>query len=252
MSPPWHDCYLQAGVAVIEREATVEGLIDAHFGTGEAEAVCLLRDLEATAVPLHEVVVADDTLVHEAADTVERVGRFPPGGCGFACLPSETTVVVGDKFAQHGVGGIDVGRFCQAQFAGEAILQDAPEAFDAALGLRTIGSDEGDAELFQGTAELRGLAFSSELFVDGPVVVVADEDAAVIPVEGERYPVSAQHLPKQAEIAEGGFRWEELCGQDLSGGIVVRRWPRPSSQSCGLPSSCTSSPSRAERRRRWR
>jgi hypothetical protein len=62
--------------------------------------------------------------------------------------------------------------FCQAQFAGEAILQDAPEAFDAALGLRTIGSDEGDAELFQGTAELRGLAFSSELFVDGPVVVV--------------------------------------------------------------------------------
>jgi len=167
------------------------------------------------AFPLHDVVVADDPLMHEAADTVET------GGCGFTRLPSETAVVVGDKFAQHGVGGVDVGRLGQTQFTGEAILQDAPEAFDAAFGLGTIGSDKGDAELFQGAAELRGLAFSSELFVDGPVVVVADEDAAVIPVEGERYPVSAQHLSKQAEIAEGGFRGEELYGQDLFGGIVL-------------------------------
>ena len=40
---------LQAGVAVIERDATVESLVDLHFGTGEAEATRLLGDLEATA-----------------------------------------------------------------------------------------------------------------------------------------------------------------------------------------------------------
>ena len=154
MSPPWHGCELQASLAVVERDATVEGLIDVYFGTGEAEAACLLRDLEAAAFPLHDVVVADDTFVHEAADAVESVGSFPPGGCRFACLPGETTVVVDDEFAQHGVGGIDVRGLGQAQFAGEAILQDAPEALDAAFGLRTVGGDEGDAELFEGAAEL--------------------------------------------------------------------------------------------------
>jgi hypothetical protein len=44
-----------------------------------------LSDLEATAFPLHDIVVADDPFVHEAANTVESVGSFPPGGCGFAC-----------------------------------------------------------------------------------------------------------------------------------------------------------------------
>ena len=59
-------------------------------------------------------------------------------------------------------------------------MQHAPKALDAAFGLGAVGGDEGDAELFQGTAELGGLAFSGELFFDGPAVVVADEDAAVI------------------------------------------------------------------------
>src|SRR6267143_43787 len=189
MSPPWHGCELQASLAVVERDATVEGLIDVYFGTGEAEAACLLRDLEAAAFPLHDVVVADDTFVHEAADAVESVGGFTPGGCSFACLPSETTVVVDDEFAQHGVGGIDVRRLSQAQFAGEAILQHAPEAFDAAFGLRTVGGDEGDAELFQGATELGGLALSSELFFHRPDVIVADEYAAVITVKSQWHAV---------------------------------------------------------------
>jgi hypothetical protein len=42
MSPSWHGCELQASLAVVERDAAVEGLIDAHFGTGEAEAAALL------------------------------------------------------------------------------------------------------------------------------------------------------------------------------------------------------------------
>ena len=36
--------------------------------TGKAEALALLRDLEALAFPRHEVVVADHALVDEAAD----------------------------------------------------------------------------------------------------------------------------------------------------------------------------------------
>ena len=103
----------------------------------------------------------------------------------------------------------------------ETILEDAPEAFDAALGLRAVSGDEGDAELLEGAAELSGLAFAGELFFDRPVVVVADEDTAAITVEGERDAVAAEQAPEQAEIAYGGFRGEELSGKDFAGGVVL-------------------------------
>jgi hypothetical protein len=124
----------EAGVAVVERHPPIERLVDLHFGTGETEAACLLGDLEAAAFPLHDVVVADNALVDEAADTLETFRSRSPGGCGFAGLPGEPPVVVGDELAQHGIGGVDVGSFGQPQFAGEAILQHAPEALDAAFG----------------------------------------------------------------------------------------------------------------------
>ncbi len=173
----------QAGVAVVEGDPAIKSLIDLHFGTGETEAVGLLGDLEAAAFPLHDVVVADSALVHEAADAVEAVRRGSPGGFHLAGLFGETAVVVDDEATQHGVGGVEVVSSSQAEFAAQAILQHAPEAFDAAFGLWAVGGDEGDAELIQGAAELGGLAFSGELFFHRPDVIVADEDAAVIAVE---------------------------------------------------------------------
>jgi hypothetical protein len=62
----------------------------------------------------------------------------------------------------------------QAEFTGEAILKHAPKAFDAAFGLRGLRGDEGDAELLERATELRGLALAGELFVERPVIVVAD------------------------------------------------------------------------------
>src|SRR5438128_2088816 len=108
--------------------------------------------------------------MHEAADAREIFRGRSPDGRDFARLP------------------------------GKAILQHTPEALDAAFGLRAVGGDEGDAQLFEGAAELGGLAFASELFVDGPVVVVAEEDAAVIAVKSQRHTVTAEQLAKQAEI----------------------------------------------------
>jgi hypothetical protein len=54
----------------------------------------------------------------------------------------------------------------QAQFAAQAILQHAPETLDATFGLRAVGGDKGDRELFQGATELGGLAFRSVGFRD--------------------------------------------------------------------------------------
>src|SRR6266404_657290 len=170
----------QAGVAIVERDAPIEGLIDLYFGASEAEPACLLGNLEASALPLHDVVVTNHALVHQAADTIEDLRSSTPRGFFFARLPSETAVVVGDELAQHGIGGVQVHGSGQTQFAGEAILQHAPQALDPAFRLGAVGGDEGDAQLLQCTAELGGLAFSGQLFFHRPVVSVADEDAAVI------------------------------------------------------------------------
>src|SRR5579859_758642 len=214
LSPPWKCGVLQSRIAVVENDAAIEGLVDLYFGPGEAEALCLLGDLEAAAIPLHDVVVADGAFVHEAADALEAVRSRPPGSFHLAGLFSETAVVVGDKLAQHGVGGVEVLSASQAELTAQAILQHPPEAFDAAFGLRAVGGDEGDAELFEGATELGGLAFSSELFFDRPAVVIADEDAAVIAVKSERRAVAAEQLFQQAEIAESGRSEERRVGKE--------------------------------------
>src|SRR5258708_18675387 len=83
----------------------MKSLIDLHFGTGETEAVGLLGDLEAAAFPLHDVVVADSALVHEAADAVEAVRRGSPGGFHLAGLFGETAVCGGHEGTQPGECG---------------------------------------------------------------------------------------------------------------------------------------------------
>ena len=188
MSPWRSQGVLEASVTVEQRDAPVESLVDLDFGPREAEAAALLGDLEALAFPLHDVVVADDALVDEAADAVKIFGSRTPGGLDFARTAGETAVVVGEEVAQDGVGGIEVGSVGEAEFAAQTVLEHAPEAFDAAFGLRTASGDEGDAELLQGATELRGLTFSGELFFHRPEVVVADKDAAMIAIKREGTP----------------------------------------------------------------
>jgi hypothetical protein len=124
------------------------------------------RDLEAVSVPLHDVVVADDAGMLEAADAVQIAGCETPGGFGLARHTGEATVVVSDKVLQDAVGGVEIAGAGQAEFADQTILKNAPEAFDPALGLRRVRRDVGDAELLEGAAELGGFAFASELFFD--------------------------------------------------------------------------------------
>ena len=74
MSPWRSQGVLQAGVAIKERNVPVQSLVDVDFGSGKAEALFLLGDLEALALPLDDVVVADDALVNEAADAIQISG----------------------------------------------------------------------------------------------------------------------------------------------------------------------------------
>ena len=166
--------------------------MELDLGSGEAEALRLGRDLEASSVPLHHVVVADQAFVMEAADVVEVFGSRTPSFFGFARRATETSVVVRQESAQDLVGGDPIIGSGQTQFAGETILKSAPETFDAALGLRTLGSDIGDAELLQSTAELSRLTATGELLFHGPVIVIADEDTVAVTVETDSNAEAAQ------------------------------------------------------------
>ena len=91
-------------------------------------------NLQPLTVPLHDVVVADDALVSEATDAFQILRCRTRRLLRIARRARETPIVIGDELLQHGVGGIEIASGGLAEFAGEAILQRAPEAFDAAFG----------------------------------------------------------------------------------------------------------------------
>ena len=211
----------ETGVAVVESDPTVQSLVELHFGAGETEPSGLRRDVEAASFPLHNIVMTDHALVHPAADAVQIAGCGPPGGFGIARRTSEAAVVVGQESPQDLVGGVQIAGTGQTQFADQTILEDAPEAFDAALGLRTVGSDVGDAELLEGAAELGRLTLAGELFFHRPVVIVADEDTVAIAVEGQGNAAARKQAAEQVEIAIGSLGGEEFGFQDAAGGVVL-------------------------------
>jgi hypothetical protein len=221
--PPFAERFdLQFGVAVVDGDASGQVLDELHSGTGEAEPPRLRRDLEATTVPLHDVIIADDAFVDEAADAIQLARCWAPGLFRLGRGAAEAAVVVGQEAAQDVVGGEQIGGSGQAQLAAQAILEDAPEPLDAALGLRALGGDEGDPELLERPAELGGLLASGQLLFHRPVVVVAHEDARAVAVDAEGHPVAAQESAKDAEIAVGRLGGEELGSHPFAGGVVLK------------------------------
>src|ERR1700676_2139556 len=150
----------ESGICVIDRNLSFKRFVELHFGPGEAEALRLRRDLETASVPLHDIVVADAALVTKAADAIEIFGSGTPGFFRIARCTTEAAVVVGKKTAQDLIGRCNVGCASQTEFAGKAILEGAPEAFDAALGLGTLGGDVSNAGQCQATRQTCSLGIA--------------------------------------------------------------------------------------------
>lgn len=66
LSPPWGVGVLEAGIAVVQRDLAVARLVELNCCSRKVEAPVLRRDLEAAAVPLHDVVITNDAFVPEA------------------------------------------------------------------------------------------------------------------------------------------------------------------------------------------
>ena len=75
----------------------------------------------------------------------------------------------------------------------------------------------------ESASELGGRLLAGELFGEGPVGIVALEDAVAIVVEAERDAVGGDHGVQRTKIADGIFGFElEVSGEDLAGGVVLK------------------------------
>ena len=95
----------------------------------------------------------------------------------------------------------------------QAILQGAPEAFDAAFGFGRAGGEVADAEVVQDAAEVGGVLGAPQLFGEAPVGVIADEDVDAIAVEGEGPPILGEHLLEAGWHSRAGPRWGGSAGR---------------------------------------
>ncbi len=110
-------------VSIVDLDATSKRFAELDFGAGEAKALWLRRDLETAAVPLHNIVIADDALMDEAADATEIFGGGTPSLFRFARSATEATIVVGQETTQDLPGSGQIGGAREAEFAGKAILK---------------------------------------------------------------------------------------------------------------------------------
>ena len=100
-------------------------------------------------------------------------------------------------------------------------MQHTPEPFDASLRLWGLRGDESNPQLLQSAAKLCGLPLASEFLFQRPGVIIADEDATAISVEGRGHAETAEQALQQTEVAFGCLRGEELRGENFTGGIVL-------------------------------
>ena len=142
----------------VDGEAGIEGLVDGDSSLGITEAVGAGQYLKDDLSQSDGVVVGDNTVVLEAEDGVEFGSMSTRAVSRIGALRDhrKAAIEATEESREEGVAlgnGADVG---QLQLLDKSILEGAPKAFDSALGLRGVRSDESDTQLGHGSTELGG------------------------------------------------------------------------------------------------
>src|SRR3990172_6062524 len=185
---------------VCDHQLAVEPLLHLHTTAGVAAPAGARRDLPQPFLQADGVVVADRAHVVQAAHAVEvEPARPRPMGIGaIDRRDAEACVMAREVLRQHGVRLPEGARLGPAQRFHEAVLQRLPAALDAPFRLGGVGEDELDAELAQGTGDLRRFAPVGQLLGERPrLLVVADEAAVPVAVPGGRETVCAHRVAQE-------------------------------------------------------
>jgi hypothetical protein len=163
----------EEGVLVEDDEAAIEELAQFDATAGVGVAAGSGRDLQPAGAQPHGVVARHHARVAAAQDALQGPrGRPPRGRRGGGWLP-EALTEGHEELGQKRVGLLERVEPAQAEFAHEAILQRAPQAFDAAFGLRRLRGDKADAELLKHAPEMGGVLLPAQLFPERPVPIIA-------------------------------------------------------------------------------
>ena len=123
------------GAGVQDDEAAIEQFPELDATAGVGALVGAGRELEPAGPEVDRVVAGDPARIATAEHEGEVARGAAPGGRRLRRGPGEARIKVTQELGQKGIGGVRGGDVAQAEFAGEAILQGAPEALDAAFGL---------------------------------------------------------------------------------------------------------------------
>jgi hypothetical protein len=170
-------------VRIEDDEAAIEELAHFHATAGIGAGAGPGRDLEPTGPQPPGGVASDDPRIAAAQNAIEIARRWAPRGRGLRRGAREALNEGGQKLGQKRVGLLEGVDRAQAQFADEAILQSAPEPFDAALRLRRLRRDEPDAEILEHPPEVGGILLAAQLLGECPILIIAPEEAEAITVE---------------------------------------------------------------------
>src|SRR3989304_3035455 len=215
---------MEALALVAPRRRPVQMLADHDPRFGITLAARAGQDLEQMLAELDGFVVGHRALIGEAADVLQPVGSRQ-GAIGSLRIGrglGEARIVAREEASQDRVGLVEGAGTGTAEFAAQAILEDAPEALNAALRLRGRRGNPADAQLLERAAELRGrLAQAAQLLGDGrerPRITVENTMAGAI--EGDGAAVSADQVSQDREVSERVFCLAEEGRRDVVGGVI--------------------------------
>lgn len=204
-------------------EGAIEPLVDLDGGPSIGPAPSIGEDLEVMRSEAHGVVVAHAATVLEAAHRgeIETVRDGTKGGGSLRRGASEALIMAGQIGREEGIGTGEIVDPGEAQFADQAILEGAPEALDAALGLGRGGRDPLDAQLGEGPTDLGGIRAAAQLFLERERCLFgAVEDPVMVGVHGDRESVGGDDLLEEHQVAGGILMLAEDCAEHGAGRII--------------------------------
>jgi hypothetical protein len=205
-----------------DRPGSVEVLADQDAMSGVAAAARPRWEIDDQAAEADGVVVGHGGFVSEGDELIALGGiDFTEGGTGKIWPLGEARVeAIKIDGLQPGVGLIDLSDVLKGHLGDETILEGSPLALDAALSLRREGGDGFCAEFMKDPSDVSRETDAGQFFLMAPVIIVAEESAVAVLIDGRRDSVPPQDHIQESQIADGILLRPEQSAQDGPGGVV--------------------------------
>jgi hypothetical protein len=121
----------QDAALAVDEQPAVEALVRLDVTARIGAAAPAPRDLGPARAEAHGVVARHSAPVAAAQDVGQVGGRPPPSRGGLRGRMGEAGIEVGEERGEEGVGGLEGREAAEPELDDEAVLERAPEAFDA-------------------------------------------------------------------------------------------------------------------------